>query len=115
MFLLLCLCCAEPAIAEMPPRPRIVEVHYIEVNRWQQGSTPFEQVVFWRVDYLKVERRHVTVDCGWCYQKAASLIEVEGGFACWVPERNTVYVAPECYWSVTDFDPEMVYREEWRR
>lgn len=111
MLLLLCLCCG-PAIAEIPDPPRTVEVHYIEVNRWEQSDgNYFDQVVFWRVDYLRVERRYVTVDCGWCYQKAASLIEVENGWACWVPERDTVYVAPECYWSVTSYDPEMMYRE----
>lgn len=114
MLLLLALCCG-PAIAETPTPPRVVELHYIEVNRWMQSDeNAFEQLVFWRLYRDRHTGEFHTVDCGWCYWKQAALIEHDGKFVAWVPERNTLYVADDVYWTQTTFDPEMMFKTETR-
>ncbi len=111
LLLLLCLCLHEPAIAENVETPTIVELDWIEVNRWVRfGGEPFEQLVFWRTWRDRHTREHHTTDCGWCYWKDATLYQDDDGkWKAFHEARNTLYVATGCYWTETDFDPEMAF------
>lgn len=105
----------EPAYADNHDEPpRIHEIDYIEVNRCVRGQQVLEQVVFWRVQYDRHDRTYTTIDCGWRHWNKVALIETEEGWAAISDCDNAVWIAPRIYWSVTDFDPELVYRENQR-
>lgn len=100
----------EPAYADNAEPPRVVHIDFIEVNICERGTT-LNQVVFWRIDYDKHDRRFTTIDCGWKNWSQVAFIQHEDGYAVICERENTVWIAPVAYWSHTDFDPEMVYRD----
>ena len=109
MLLLLAAIILQPAIAEIPDNRRVVELTHIEVNTcYRDGCDPLRQIVFWRVWRDKAAKEVHVTDCGWVQQSEALILETDDGFEVWA--RDVRYVAPDLYFSTTDYDPEMVYR-----
>ena len=101
----------QPAIAETPDPQREIVVDWIEVNRLENGYQKLDQVIFWRIRYDRHTRTYETVDCGWKHWHDVALIKIDHGWAVICEQDNTVWMSERIYWSHTDFDPELVYRE----
>lgn len=99
------------AEAELPAptsATRVVEVDCFERNTIvdPNGNARLEQVVFWGI--RRAKRSPVTIiDRGWANMSSCQLLQADDGSWCvMMPERDLMVVAPECFFTVTDHDPE---------
>lgn len=110
--ILLALAVSDPAIAELPNPPDVVEVEWIEINQvfHSQGVT-LQQVIIWRVWYDRHDRRwHYKPS--WRNWSCVAAISTEDGIAVYDSYANRVWTAKRYLYTATEYDPERICRTD---